>query len=186
MFGHQYTDTFKYDREERLSEIKSVSKITGYRTESYYYFFYDKYNRMSKCKTVYQNYSDVTEFSYNKSNQIVKSKRKASNSTNIYASKYKYNKKGLMVQWDSIKEKYDKYNNVCSYDIRNIYDKHKLLKKRQGIKSNSGLSMNFRYKKIKVEKKYLNQVKKQQWALLNEGYNFVFGMKYQCIEMGWS
>ena len=72
---------------------------------------------------------------------------------------------------------------MCNF--KNIYKNGRLIK-RQGKGGNERLSINYKFKKIKVDKKNLLLVKRQQWALLNDGNNRAFGILYKPIELGWA
>ena len=62
--------------------------------------------------------------------------------------------------------------NLLKYD--NKYDKQKnLIKRVTGISGNKQ-TCTFKYKKIKVDKKYAKQIKEQQYALLNSDAQLVF------------
>ena len=79
---------------------------------------------------------------------------------------------------DVVKYKYDKQGNLESYDdgfyvtnYNNSYDRNNCLKKR--VYLNDKTKITFKYKKIRVRKKYARQIKQQQWALQNNEVQFI-------------
>ena len=141
-----------YDEKGRLKKIIS----NGFGAYSIYTgtFFYDNENRVvgSIWNMTEKDITVEYEYKYNSKRQVIKRTSTGSVVT------YKYDRKG------NVERINDGSRIIAKY--KNNYNKNKLIKQDK---------TKFKYKKIKVEKKYVHQIKEQQWALQNpEDVQFVF------------
>lgn len=72
---------------------------------------------------------------------------------------------------------YDKYGNLLTDGYKayqNSYNKNKCLVKKGYSQNGQYNEVTYKYKKIKVDKKYVKKIKNQQWSLLNEDVQLLF------------
>lgn len=169
--------TFTYDKRGYISKMKIYNKTQGDQPLNTTVTF--KVNHKGLV-TSYRFLKKTTKCIYNKANLLAYSTRdKRSQEYNHY--KYYYDKKGRMTKAVDLNTKevtmysydrhgyityiltqQDQYKSGTIYD--NVYNKKGLLiysTLREGTKTPP-----YQYKKIKVAKKYLREVKRQQEALL--------------------
>ena len=162
------TDRYYYTKggimEKCSSTFKDLLDQNGYTLR--FRYLHDPKGRIIETGTD----DDSTVFKYNKSSQCAKMKM-----TFAKAVKYSYNKKGLMTKAGTTKLAYDKhhmlrsmkYSNGEKGTFKNIY-KNGRLKKVEGASGYTRSHYSYKYKKIRVARKYKPFIKAQQrWILLN-------------------
>ncbi|MCR5544043.1 MAG: hypothetical protein K6F55_07815 [Eubacterium sp.] len=150
------TVTYTYDKKGRIKKMHSDG---SHESNTYTYTYsYDKKNRVSKMSIVFDNYPNSLHEEkcvYNNKNQLIE--HISGSSTTSYS--------------------YDKYGNLArdgSKTYQNSYNKKKCLVKKGYVFNGQYYELTYKYKKIKVDKKYVKKIKKQQWALLNDDVQFLF------------
>ena len=171
---------YKYDKKKRLKKVinKAAPGTIRHNTVTY---SYDKKGRIKKMNSVGSHTSNTYTFtfSYDKKNRAKSAVLNIDGHNSTY--KYKYNKKNLITDVQSTSSishyQYDGCGNLI-YDgthvYQNSYNKNKYLTKRYFTVSEDDYEITYKYKKIKVDKKYLKSIKKQQWSLLNEESQIYF------------
>lgn len=156
---HENSGYFTYGKKGRLAEVVSGGSqgVMTYK-ETYNY---DKAGRVSKV--LHDRTGDVATYSfkYNSKKRMSKKSLKASNGS-VYTTAYSYDGKGNLTK---VRESYS------TKSCKNTYKKGRL-SKRVVTESYSSWSntktISYKYKAVKVPKSYVSQIKKQQWALLNQ------------------
>lgn len=155
------TVTYSYDKKGRIYKLNSEG---SHLSNTYCFTYsYDKNNKVVKVIEDFSGHGADSKYSYNKSKQIIKK----TSGNSIY--NYAYDKRGNL---KSVK------NTYSSTEYTNKYNKNKCLIKRTTSTGNTKKVCTFKYKKIKVDKKYVKQIKEQQWALLNNDVQFIFPPYY--------
>ena len=153
--GRIINDTYTYDSKGRLVSDGS------------YYYSYDSAGRLIKEETCYNGEkSFYKSYSYKK-NKLVSTKTYVSEDFNI-----KYDKKGFRKSYN-YNVKISGRMNKFQVRVKNTYKKGRLVKsvyqyKKPGGRYESSYSISFKYKKVKVPKKFVAKVKAQQRYLKNQ------------------
>ena len=167
--------------------IKNTYNKKGLRTKFVEYrdsmkfvvkFSYDKKNRLKK-KTISGDYGDgkykeITKYTYDSKGRVKKETVTYDDTDDKYVTTYKYDKHGMPTKetWSRYKNGEKLASDVTTYE--NLYDDGRLISRTMkncdaGVYSYTNVEL-FSYKKIKVSKKYVKAVKKQQKILIPNGY----------------
>ena len=158
-------------------------------------YSYDKRERAASYTSNYVSYfssgksvSDVEgAYYYNKKNQLIRvvmDRKTSDGKTEKYIYKYKYNKKGLPTEVNKngriTRYEYDEYGNMSRYiddgkpcEVTNTYDQNGCLTEYKQSLTLYGTHFDgyLTYEMIEVPAKYLDEVERQQWDIINGVYN---------------
>ena len=164
-------DLYTYDKKGRISLVKTYDHGAK---DCFFYFSYNKKNQIIKCKQKYRS-RVFNELRYtwknNRISTIKWSKR------GKYKNQYKYDKNGLITSYTTTNRKWgDTTYYTYKYEMENDRPVSCILTESDSDSSYAyDDNIVYEYKAIKINKKYVKQVKAQQLAIINNRVdNFIF------------
>ena len=163
--------SFKYRKDNQLKKATVLIEDQFL----YWKYYYDKNGRRSMVVLESEGYgkeSFVEKYTYDKKGRL----KKMGNKLFKYSGK-KISKIGEVGQdYDTVE--YDDNGNISSIGdfhlYKNYYEDGKLTKRLLEVGGYPEFEIVYTYKKIEVDKKYVDLIKQQQWSLLNDDIDEYF------------
>ena len=165
VYEGKYSCTYRYDSKGRLVSIYSGDSEIDIK-----YYLDDKAARYTVSNGSYLSYSmRICRFAYDAKGDLYAIRRRSyseymEDPAEVYdleSTKFFFDQKGNLTMWGG-------------YSNKNVYKKKRLSKR---TVSGNGLTWTetYKYKKLTVDKTLADQIKAQQWALINENLNLALG-----------